>query len=154
MLFGHLVHALLPTQACSFGKAPVRDVLCAAFLPPGLDANVTQLESEAVESNLPGDGAARRKPAGWKGLLATGHANGEVYLWAERCVVAIMRCHESLPRAVAVRGSGTPATAPTGAAGVRCIALWQQGEPKHPCGVAGGQAQARWVPFVSGPDTR
>eukprot|EP00873_Tetraselmis_striata_P029458 jgi/Tetstr1/449722/TSEL_036789.t1 len=121
-------HTAYTSKACSFGKAPVRDVFLA---------------SEAVESNLPGDGAARRKPAGWKGLLATGHANGEVYLWAERCVVAIMRCHESLPRAVAVRGSGTPATAPTGAAGVRCIALWQQGEPKHPCGVAGGQAQAR-----------
>ena len=82
----------LPTipQLCSFGQAPAQDVVCAAFLPPGLDAAVELLGGQAIKGNVPpAEGRGTRRTGGLdfnpnEGMIATGHPNGEVYFWRNR----------------------------------------------------------------------
>lgn len=134
---------LFTAHLCAWSGAEPRDILCAAFLPAGLEEGLDRI---SVANRAP---MRVRKRELSHGMLATGHANGEVYLWRQRMVVGILRTYESDP-AAAPSLAGNPSSLIESHAGVRCLRCWQH-VPKAAAagkglgsGDAGKSGEGRW----------
>ncbi|KAK9828859.1 hypothetical protein WJX72_002429 [[Myrmecia] bisecta] len=120
-------------RICAWSGAEPQTVLCAAFLPAGMDGRLAYFARMRRGVTVP-------RRAQFEGVIATGHPNGAVYFWRERAVIATLQSYQ-LPAKVNLLQESKP----EGSQGVRCLRFWDLG-PEDSLAAkmqGGGAASAR-----------